>query len=103
MTFQPGRVLTNPGQVRFASKGVDYRGNKMALGVTGRQSAALFENVVCAIDECRWNVESKSFSGLEVDYKLEFGRLLDRQICGFGRPPRASQGSIRAVAQDAWR
>jgi hypothetical protein len=54
--------IINPGQVRFASKGVDYRGNKMALGVTGRQSAAPFENVVGAIDECRWSVESKSFS-----------------------------------------
>jgi hypothetical protein len=44
-----------------------------------RTSARLFEHLVGASEQHRWHVEAQRLRGIEVDYQLEFGRLLNWQ------------------------
>src|SRR4029077_18851901 len=50
------------------------------LPTAPQQFARLFDNRVGAQQQGRGHVEAKRPGGLEVDYKLELGRLHDRQI-----------------------
>src|SRR6266511_6312525 len=47
-------------------------------------NCGLFDHLVGNGEHARGNVEAKRFCGLEIDDKLEFGRLFDRQIAGIG-------------------
>ena len=52
---------------------------------SGHQDTAglsAFDDLVGAGEYCRCNGEAKGLRGLEVDEKLEFSRLFDRQIGG---------------------
>lgn len=44
---------------------------------------SLFDHLVDAGKQCRWNVETERLGGLAVDRQLELRRLLDRQIGSF--------------------
>src|ERR1700716_3990560 len=45
-----------------------------------RKSAALFDHVVGAGEQCRWHNDAKRLCGLQIDHQFELGRLLDRQV-----------------------
>src|SRR5260221_14663935 len=42
------------------------------------------DHLVGASEQHRWHVEAQRFRGIEVDYQLEFGRLLNWQVGGLG-------------------
>jgi len=45
--------------------------------------ARLFDHLVGAGEQCRRHGQTQRLRGLEVEYQLELGRLLHRQIGGF--------------------
>ena len=47
-----------------------------------QQHSCSFDHLVGAGEQRRWHLEPERIRGLEVDDKLELGRLLDRQIGG---------------------
>jgi hypothetical protein len=47
-------------------------------------AAPSFDHLVGEGEQCRWNFQAERLSRSEVDHKLEFGWLLDRQIAGLG-------------------
>jgi hypothetical protein len=47
-----------------------------------QKSPVLFDHLVGANQECFWDCEPKRLCGLEIDDKLELGRLLDRYVGG---------------------
>src|SRR3954471_705047 len=46
--------------------------------------AALLDHLVGATEHCRWDGDAKHFRGLQIDHKLEPGRLFDRQVRRLG-------------------
>src|SRR5271165_345702 len=52
------------------------------LDRTSLRLAHLFDHLVGAGQYCRQHVEAQCLGSFEVDDKLEFGRLLDRQVTG---------------------
>jgi hypothetical protein len=46
----------------------------------------LLDHVVGSGKQCLRNAEAKGFGGLEIDDKLELGRLLDRDVTRLGIP-----------------
>jgi len=49
-----------------------------------RRKTSLFDHLVGDGKHARWNCQAELLAGLEVDGKLEFGRLLNRQVSGLG-------------------
>src|SRR5262245_28054399 len=48
------------------------------------RAVSSFDHLVGGGEQCGRNGEAERLSGLEIDDKLEFGRLFDRQIAGIG-------------------
>ena len=48
-----------------------------------RKSPDSFDHLVGAREQCWWDFQTKVFGCLQVDHKLEFGRLHHRQVAGF--------------------
>jgi hypothetical protein len=48
------------------------------------QTAPLFDHLVSADHDRLRDFDAEHPRGLEIDYQLELGRLLDRQVGGFG-------------------
>lgn len=53
------------------------------LRATSRQARQLFDYLVRACDQCRWQVEPQRLGGLEVDHQLVLGRCLYWHVGGF--------------------
>src|SRR5262249_29632918 len=49
-----------------------------------RKSLRLFDHLVGAGEQDRWQVDTNRFGGLDVDDERELGRLLDRQVGRLG-------------------
>src|SRR5262252_10198949 len=81
------------------------------FGQTLREQTS-FDHLMGGGDELLRHIEAERIRGLEVDDKLEFGRLLDRQVAGpfsledaidIGRRLRRSSGTDRSPACGAAR
>src|SRR6478736_3242095 len=55
-----------------------------------RRHRSLFDDLIGAAEQHGWNFEPKRLRCLEIDHKLEFGRLLHRQVGG----PLALENSV---------
>ena len=61
-----------------------------------QQPHRLFDYLVGAGEQRRWDFQPEYFSGFKVDDQLELGRLLDRQIGRLG-PPQNLVNVIRSA------
>ena len=48
------------------------------------QKTELLNHLVGAREQCRWHDKPKGLGGLQINYKLELGRLLNWQVSRFG-------------------
>src|SRR5262249_61809970 len=51
-------------------------------GIAYRMASNSFDHLVGADEQRRRHVEAERLRGLEIDHKLELGRLLNRQVAG---------------------
>src|SRR5215471_3968946 len=74
------KCQTRPGFDTFSAKSAHLTGLKMRR-IT---RAASFDHLVSEAEEIVGDFQSESPRGSQVDYQLEFGRLMDRQLRGLG-------------------
>src|SRR5262245_39822397 len=51
------------------------------------KTASLFDHLVGAGEQRGWNGNSERFGGREIEYEIEFRRLLDRDVAGLRPAP----------------
>ena len=76
ITPECGRVVDINGRLKSANSGCEQ----------SQQGSSLFDHLVGAGEQRRWDVEAERLGGLEVDHQLELGRLLHWKIGGLGTP-----------------
>src|SRR5262249_58021767 len=67
---------------RYSLLGPDFH----RLDRTSLRLAHSLDHLVSAQHELRWEFMAHSFGGRQIDHKIEFGWLLDRQIGGLAAP-----------------
>jgi hypothetical protein len=60
-----------------------------------QQTASLFDHLVSESKRFRWNFEAERLGGRKIDDKIEFGRLLDRDISRL----RTTENLVNVVAR----
>src|SRR5262249_15581331 len=77
-------IAAFPTNVRFTPKSRHCGAALACLLLPKADISPLFDHVVGKLLELCGHLEAQSFSGLQIDNQLEFGRLLDRQFRGLG-------------------
>src|SRR3954463_4535833 len=63
------------------SRAYAYHQARGDRSVASKRSTASFDHLVGATEEWQWNGEAECLRGSEVDDKLDFGDVLNRQLC----------------------
>ena len=63
------------------SRAYAYHQARGDRSVASKRSTASFEHLVGAAEEWQWNGEAECLRGPEIDDKLDFGDVLNRQLC----------------------
>src|SRR5215831_2060307 len=80
---------------RYSLLGPDFH----RLDRTSLRLARSLDHLVSAQHELRWEFMAHSFGGRQIDHKIEFGWLLDRQIGGLAAAQQLGELSAHYVAE----
>jgi hypothetical protein len=81
----PGKMWAAVGSLsisdyRHCDVGIGSRSEELDLSTKAADRASLFDHLVGAGEKRQWHFEAERLRCLEVDHRVELGRLLHRQV-----------------------